>query len=874
MNKTVLILISLLGSFFGTSQNLKWSSFLDTSTTFSSARAVDLNNDNTLDIVIGGGLDGQPESNGVNAINGLDGSLLWNFHTDEEMFGSAQFMDITGDNVDDIFIGGRYAEFYAINGSTGDMIWEFFPYSPTVSLDSGWFNFYNPQFIPDQNSDGVADILVANGGNHSAPPWDTLREPGMLMVLDAMTGSVLAKDTMPDGKETYCSPIVMDYLGQTYIIYGSGGENDRGALWRVKLVDLMSNDISNSQMLASDPTLGFIAPSSLADMDSDGVVDIINQAYDGTIRCFNGVNGALMWEVENPGTESSSGPTIGNFTGDNTPDVFNVVYAGAAPSFYEFYQVLIDGATGQVAWLDSLGAMHYGSSSAVDLNGDGRDEVISSINYHNGVSFSHQLVSIDFQNDVVSPFYLEEPGVNLASTVLIEDLDGNGYLDFTFAYRADSLNPMGQNGFYVKCLEDQHPIPGVGVAWGGYMGTNYDGYYNYQGMNCGTIATGANFQNISCNHFADATITVNPSGGITPYTYLWSTGEVTDSIGGLDVGSYTVTITDSVGCFVEASFNAVDPYVITFGAINSPTCPGDSTGTATVNSSGCPCMFSTCVFDWESGDSTKTATSLWEGWQYITITHMDGCIVDDSVFVPNAYPVLDSLMSNDILCATNPYASSNIQLYLHNEPLTDITWSTGDTLAYIDSLDAGIYYFDLLDNRGCEFTDSVLIESPDTLQVQLSPVDLMCFEDSTGQVTSTVTGGYPYFEYSWSTGDTTMTLNNLDTGWYHLSIIDSVGCGSISDSVFVDQPDPLMANIVTFWNDSIGICDGGAVVEVSGGTIAYTYNWDDQTSTANDTVVGLCEGTYYVTITDANGCEAMDSVQIINTVSIKENGLS
>lgn len=54
----------------------------------------------------------------------------------------------------------------------------------------------------------------------------------------------------------------------------------------------------------------------------------------------------------------------------------------------------------------------------------------------------------------------------------------------------------------------------------------------------------------------------------------------------------------------------------------------------------------------------------------------------------------------------------------------------------------------------------------------------------------------------------------------------------------------------------------------------YTYNWDDQMSTSNDTVVGLCEGTYYVTITDANGCEVMDSVQIINTVSIEENGLS
>ncbi len=41
----------------------------------------------------------------------------------------------------------------------------------------------------------------ANGGNHAAPAWDTLRDAGKLMVLDAMTGSILAIDTMPDGEE-------------------------------------------------------------------------------------------------------------------------------------------------------------------------------------------------------------------------------------------------------------------------------------------------------------------------------------------------------------------------------------------------------------------------------------------------------------------------------------------------------------------------------------------------------------------------------------------------------------------------------------------------------------------------------------------------
>ena len=497
-------------------QDLKWSTFIDTSTTFSSARFADLNKDNILDIIIGGGLDGSPASNGINAINGADGSLLWDFATEEEIFGSAQLMDITGDGVEDIFIGGRYAEFYAINGSNGNLIWEFFTSAPSQALDSGWFNFYSAQFIPDQNLDSLPDLLVANGGNHSAPAWDTSREAGMLMVLDAMTGNILAKDTMPDGEETYCSPIVFASNGMHHIIYGSGGENDGGALWRVTLEELMNNDISNSIMLAQDPNLGFIAPSSLADMNHDGHLDIINQAYDGTLRCIDGIKNNIMWSVVIPGTESSSAPTIGNFIGDNTPDVFNVLFKGAAPSFSDFYQIMIDGATGNIEFKDSLSTMHYASSAAVDLDLNGRDEVLISTNNHDGVSFSHQLMAIDFQNNIINPFYVEEAGVNLASTPLIKDIDSNGFLDFVYAYRADSLNPMAANGFYLNCLEGNYTVPGVGIAWGSYMGTNWDGQYNYQGFNCQGLELSTQIQEITCNNYADGAISLIPEGGIAP----------------------------------------------------------------------------------------------------------------------------------------------------------------------------------------------------------------------------------------------------------------------------------------------------------------------------------------------------------------------
>ena len=559
------------------SQTLSWSTLIDTATTFSSPRLVNLNNDGVDDIVIGGGVDGSAQTNGVLAIDGLTGAVLWSFAVNEEIFTSAQFQDINGDNVDDVFIGGRYAEFYAIDGATGTMIWEFFPHPPTSSVDSGWFNFYTPQWIPDQNSDGFQDLLMANGGNHTLPPWDTLRDPGYLMVVDALTGAVLAMDTMPDGEETYCSPVVADLMqnGNLEIIYGSGGENDRGALWRVSLADLMSNDISGSTQLASSSTRGFIAPPSLVDINGDSYLDIVAQGYDGTVHAISGFNNLPLWStgIDWTTTESSVNPIIGNFTGDITPDVFTVIAKGEAPSFFDFYQVLIDGKTGEIVWKDSIAQLHFCAANAVDMNMDGRDEVIVSVNYNQGAGFKHQLMTFDFENNTTTALSPQQGGVNLGSTPTIADMDNDGLLEIVYAFRADSTNPMGQNGFKVNKLETNYTIPGVGIAWGSYMGTDFDGQYNYLGTPCGTISPNLTLTNITCNDSADASIVVNPVDGVAPYTFLWSTGAITDSIGGLDVGAYSVRITDSTGCYVDSYATTSDPFIITFGGLIAPNLP-------------------------------------------------------------------------------------------------------------------------------------------------------------------------------------------------------------------------------------------------------------------------------------------------------------
>ena len=137
--KHFLFFLVLISQFALKSQTTSWSFFADSISTYSSPRSHDINNDGVLDIVIGGGKDGESSSFGIMAIDGGTGNLLWSVPSRNEVFGSAVFQDVTSDGIEDVFITGREAQFYALNGSDGSLIWDFFPFG-TNPADSGWYN--------------------------------------------------------------------------------------------------------------------------------------------------------------------------------------------------------------------------------------------------------------------------------------------------------------------------------------------------------------------------------------------------------------------------------------------------------------------------------------------------------------------------------------------------------------------------------------------------------------------------------------------------------------------------------------------------------------------------------------------------------------
>ncbi|MEM8968293.1 MAG: PQQ-binding-like beta-propeller repeat protein, partial [Bacteroidota bacterium] len=287
----------LLGLLVACSQSrdarLLWSQSLYQIGSQSSPKTTDLNGDGVLDIVMGAGTEEIALTDyGVVALDGKSGELLWQQDATASIVGSATFYDVTGDGVDDIFIGGRNHNLMALNGTDGEFIWKYeYKFEDDSILQYARYNFYNNTLVPDQNNDGYPDLLTVNGGNWDALPGSTDdRFPGVLMLFDLQSGNILAADTMPDGQESYMSPLCFSQPDseEAKVIFGTGGETAGGNLYQTTLADLKARKLKNATVLASEETHGFIAPPVIADITQDGYLDIIVASHASQVHAING----------------------------------------------------------------------------------------------------------------------------------------------------------------------------------------------------------------------------------------------------------------------------------------------------------------------------------------------------------------------------------------------------------------------------------------------------------------------------------------------------------------------------------------------------------------------------------------------------------
>lgn len=448
---------------------------------FSSPRVTDLNGDGTGDIVFGTGRqEFQPCDSAVIALDGRNGQVLWTVSSVDHLFTSAALKDLNGDGAQDVLMAGRSAEFLAINGKTGKLLWKF----DKSQGDVKWYNFYSPQFIADQDGDGVGDILVSNGGNVMIAPFDPNRPTGNLLVLSGLNGKLLARAPMPDGKEIYMSVVALPTADGDYkVVFGSGGETIGGHLYVATLSEIMRGDLSGAKVLAACPDKGYIAPPLWVDITGDGHHDIVANAVEGKLLAFDGLTYAPLWSVKMENTEAYSSIAPGYFTGeDKVPDFFVTYAVGTWPDLGWSKQFMVNGATGKVAFVDSIGYYQTSTPVVIDFDNDGIDEAILNANVQgmdekNLPVFYNVLYIMDFKRSEVLQVWDEQPGSNLASTPWIGDLDNDGLLDIVYCHGTNTRKTYSFTGIRINRIDTGIPFQPP-VRWNGYMGNRYDGIFD------------------------------------------------------------------------------------------------------------------------------------------------------------------------------------------------------------------------------------------------------------------------------------------------------------------------------------------------------------------------------------------------------------
>jgi hypothetical protein len=471
---------------------LVWSKDLPLIGSLSSPRTADLNNDGTLDIVIGAGRNEfQKTDMGILAFDGKSGNILWKQSSVDQVFGSATFCDINSDKVKDILIGGRSPQLKAIDGRSGAVIWDYKheQYANDSIMHYAHFNFNNGVLIPDQDNDGIEDLLTINGGNPLAKPYSEVdRFPGVLILFSSKTGKVIAADTMPDRKESYMTPLCFSQPGskEIFILFGTGGETISGKLYLTTLSQLKAKKLSSAQVLATETGHGFIAPPTLADINKDGYIDIIAITHGSKAFAIDGKDHHIIWSKTFPGTECSNSFAPGYFTDDDIPDFFTFISKGAWPNSAGSVEVMLNGKNGNIEYMDSIGCTGFSSPVVYDLNDDGRDEAIISINNFDcslgyasksPTEMENKLIAIDFAKRSTNTIDESKGFKNIFSTPWIGDLDKDRYLDIIYCQYFHYADLTAFLGMRIRRIDMPVKIKKP-VIWGAYLGSNGDGVFD------------------------------------------------------------------------------------------------------------------------------------------------------------------------------------------------------------------------------------------------------------------------------------------------------------------------------------------------------------------------------------------------------------
>lgn len=390
---------------------------------------------------------------------------------------------------------------------------------------------------------------------------------------------------------------------------------------------------------------------------------------------------------------------------------------------------------------------------------------------------------------------------------------------------------------------------GGGNGGGGNGGGGNGGGGNGGGdttQTCSTLSAFIKVTSTSCYISNDGQLEVSVQDGKEPFTYRWSTGATDSIIQNLAAGIYSVTVTDADGNVLTLNKEVTRPsdLVITESVFH-PSCSGSGNGSIDISPSGGSAPYS---YSWSNGATTEDISNLNAGTYTVTVTDSSGCSKQASyLLINNVRITLSGSVTKTSCGQTN--GAVNATITGGTAPYS-YSWNNGATTEDLQNVAIGTYRLTVTDANGCQTQGTFIVGENNTVKTTFVIVQAGCFNEATGSIDITASGGTAPYTYTWQHGATTEDLTGLTSGIYRVTVTDNAGC-SLTTAINVPK------KLIQVTTDIIQpLCSGDSTGSITvtpiDGSTTYTYTWSN--GGTSNTITDVPVGTYTVTVTDASGC--------------------
>ncbi|MBS1613534.1 MAG: gliding motility-associated C-terminal domain-containing protein, partial [Bacteroidetes bacterium] len=383
------------------------------------------------------------------------------------------------------------------------------------------------------------------------------------------------------------------------------------------------------------------------------------------------------------------------------------------------------------------------------------------------------------------------------------------------------------------------------------------------------IAINETHNDAACYGTATGAIQISIQGGSGIYAYNWSNGSNLNLQNNIAAGTYTVTVTDNIGCSAQKTISIGQPIALALSEIHTNYACSTTAGNVDLTvQGGQPPYF----YRWNDNVNSEDRNSLAAGSETVTVSDYNSCSATLPINITSAQPLVLNTATTNPSC--NGYTNGNITSTVTGGTLPyNYLWNDGSTNRDIDAIPAGTYAILVTDANNCSATQAIVVSQPDAMKASITTSDILCYGGTNGKAGIEVSNGTAPYTYLWNTNESTREIQNIPAGQYVVTVTDAANCTMAFTGIEVSQPEKIdiQSSIIPsgcFANSAYGQVD----VTVNGGVAPFSYSWDNNATTQD--INNLPTGNYFVVVTDANGCVATKVNNVPQSPAIDLTGIA